>query len=795
MAGFSNDANLKEIVYADNVDFSGGAIPAGQMTTDGQLLIGSSVAPNIRSAVPTNGTNISWTTGHGTLRADISGQVSVSNGGTGDSSFTAYSIITGGITSTGALQNVSGVGTSGQVLTSNGPSQLPTWQSSSTPAGTPPIGALSYFATSGGTSYPGPEWLKCDGSIVSQATYTTLFSRIGLLNGAGTIWNRNTPHITSVLNGVIAAIAYGNSTYVRTVQSSGIETSTDGITWTFRTSGTTSTINSITYGTVFVFGTNGGGISTSTDGITWTARTSNTSSNINSLAYGNSTYVGCGAIGALLSSTDAITWTVRKTTTSATLNVLAYGNGNFVAAGNAVLSSTDGTTWNSRTADNQSSTSNGNRSFLFANSLYLLCGNNGLLSTSTDGVLWTARNSTTSSTLSSLGYGGNYVVGGAGGFIASSTDGVTWTSRTSNTTSNVFAQAFGNSTYVYGTASGGAGTSTDGTTWTARATGSSSTINSITYGTVFSYVQNGGGLFTSTDGITFTSRTSGTSSNIYSVLFANNLYVYGGAGGVLATSTDSITWTARTSGVTTSILSLTYGSNYVLSTANGLISSSTDAITWTSLESLQGSSVGINTLGYNNNVYYAFTSVNTYGQPFTSSDANIWYSNNYIGSTFCAFASLTYGTLFVGGSTNSTVGGIISTSTDGITWSYTTISNSSLYNEAALTNSIIYANNIYTGVGSNATTTVGSGNISGNMISSTDGISWYNINNGSINSLSCLVYGDKYVACGGNGETLTSSGTYSYNSATSFQLPNDSQSYITNENSNNFIRNLYIRAL
>lgn len=52
----------------------------------------------------------------------------VIEGGTGDTSFTAYSVITGGTTSTGALQNVSGVGTSGQVLTSNGAAALPTWQ-------------------------------------------------------------------------------------------------------------------------------------------------------------------------------------------------------------------------------------------------------------------------------------------------------------------------------------------------------------------------------------------------------------------------------------------------------------------------------------------------------------------------------------------------------------------------------------------------------------------------------------------------------------------------------------------
>jgi|SRR5215469_15013579 len=49
MAGFANDANLKEIVYCDNVDFSGGTHPTGQITSNGQLLIGSASSPNIRA--------------------------------------------------------------------------------------------------------------------------------------------------------------------------------------------------------------------------------------------------------------------------------------------------------------------------------------------------------------------------------------------------------------------------------------------------------------------------------------------------------------------------------------------------------------------------------------------------------------------------------------------------------------------------------------------------------------------------------------------------------------------------
>lgn len=54
----------------------------------------------------------------------------VGEGGTGLTSTTAYAVICGGTSSTGALQSISSVGTSGQVLTSNGASALPTFQAS-----------------------------------------------------------------------------------------------------------------------------------------------------------------------------------------------------------------------------------------------------------------------------------------------------------------------------------------------------------------------------------------------------------------------------------------------------------------------------------------------------------------------------------------------------------------------------------------------------------------------------------------------------------------------------------------
>lgn len=63
------------------------------------------------------------------------GTATVAGGGTGATSFTPYSVICAGTTSTGAFQDVSGVGTAGQVLTSNGAGALPTWQVGSSSTG------------------------------------------------------------------------------------------------------------------------------------------------------------------------------------------------------------------------------------------------------------------------------------------------------------------------------------------------------------------------------------------------------------------------------------------------------------------------------------------------------------------------------------------------------------------------------------------------------------------------------------------------------------------------------------
>lgn len=64
-SGFDND-----VMYADNVDFSGGSPVAAKVTTDGQLLIGATASPNIRVATLTAGTGISITNAAGSITID-----------------------------------------------------------------------------------------------------------------------------------------------------------------------------------------------------------------------------------------------------------------------------------------------------------------------------------------------------------------------------------------------------------------------------------------------------------------------------------------------------------------------------------------------------------------------------------------------------------------------------------------------------------------------------------------------------------------------------------------------------
>lgn len=146
--------------------------------------------------------------------------VPVADGGTGVSSLTAYAVICGGTTGTGAVQSIAGVGTSGQVLTSNGAGALPTFQTAaggsltnwteavntSAPNATVPV--TSFTATNAATNVDAAFLPKGTGATLNQIPDNTTTG--GNKRGAEAVdWQRSRSNAAQVASGTDSVIGGG----------------------------------------------------------------------------------------------------------------------------------------------------------------------------------------------------------------------------------------------------------------------------------------------------------------------------------------------------------------------------------------------------------------------------------------------------------------------------------------------------------------------------------------------------------------------------------------------------------
>ena len=160
------------------------------------------------------------------------------------------------------------------------------------------------------------------------------------------------------------------------------------------------------------------------------------------------------------------------------------------------------------------------------------------ISSSTDGITWTTRNSGVSQQLRCVTFGNNlYVAAGLTGNITTSTDGTTWSTRTSPQTTVAWNFAlYNNGKYLLiakePTSAGiNAAYSTDGTTWTGTSISGSARAEALT----------AGGLAKKS-----TQLTTDTDSNIAirgrNGIFAGGGYFWVGVNGMFLVSSDAITW-------------------------------------------------------------------------------------------------------------------------------------------------------------------------------------------------------------------------------------------------------------
>jgi hypothetical protein len=245
-----------------------------------------------------------------------------------------------------------------------------------------------------------------------------------------------------------------------------------------------------------------------------------------------------------------------------------------------------------------------------------------------------------------------------------------WTSSTPASSADWSAIAFGNNLFVAGANSATTSsimTSVDGINWTLRTTPSTSLIYDIAYGNgIFVVIINPSSgtnkVMTSTDGITWTIQTTPNRA-FRGVTYGNGLFVAVGLSGAVMTSTDGINWIDRTTGgFTIPLGKVAYGNGlYVaVQTLGGGYGYSSDGINWTSVAISSPITADI---AYGNGT---FVTVGVGGEISRSTNGSSW--TLFTGPNTNSYSSITFGFgRFIAVANNGTTGQVI-TSTNGTTW-------------------------------------------------------------------------------------------------------------------------------
>lgn len=471
---------------------------------------------------------------------------------------------------------------------------------------------------------------------------------------------------------------FGNGLFVVVGASGSIATSTNGINWIRRASGTTEQLNSVVWtGSQFVIGGNTGVILTSPTGVTWTLRSlgGGLTNNLVTLSTNGSRIVAAGT--GLFSSTDGISWTQHIG--GVFFQGSAYGQNQFVAVGgSAIRTSPDGVTWTTRTAP----TSTNLRCVEWSGSAWVALGTSGQVRTSPDAITWTTRTGQGSTITwnamlrvgSSIGcFGGQ---SGTSAVYGVTSDGITFSYPGIN-----FSPALG-SRPIFAAANSGSRLCTFGTRFSYFSTsgltqlqqgtnGTTTTLRRVVWnGSIFCAVGNADGFsaavaMTSSDGLTWTRRTPPGAQDFYGLAWGLSLFVAGGTSSNIITSPDGVTWTSRSTPLAgQTILDIAFGAGRFVATLSGTTTyfQSTDGVNWATATYPAG--VSINQVTFGNGLFIA---VGFSGVVLRSSDGINWVQQNITANQLTAVVWT--GARFIAVGVLSTV----ATSTDGVSWSVSTM--------------------------------------------------------------------------------------------------------------------------
>jgi hypothetical protein len=376
-------------------------------------------------------------------------------------------------------------------------------------------------------------------------------------------------------------------------------------------------------------------IATSTNGINWVKRESGTTGPIKGVAYGEGRWVavgGEGNSGIILTSEDAVTWFLQ--TTDKPLVDVAYGPFGFIATGGGFmeggvsLNSSDGVYF-SGGEPGAGGLDTPPRGVACGNGVCVAVGGNGRIWVTDDGINWVPQTTGHEHHIRSLATDGTTLVAvGFRGTILSSTNGLDFTSHSVSPNESFIRVAHTGGEFVaIGAQDGVVRTSPNGTDWTREGTGSTAALKAVAHGNDTTVIIGwdassppyGQFLVRVGDGPWQTVRPAENEYIYTQIAFGNGRFVAAGYDGHTWVSNDGLQWEKRPTGVAQTLVPLQFINGRFIACTRNEVGFSDDGLNWTFTP---GNPPPSQQIAHGNGVYVAAGS--TWGGIQVSPDAINW---------------------------------------------------------------------------------------------------------------------------------------------------------------------------